>query len=35
MEMINRKLKFKAYKELQKAVIFNYDEVPLWYYKKP
>ncbi len=35
LEKITKKLKREDPKTKLKPVIFNYDEVPFWYYKKP
>ena len=35
MKRIKRKLKRKYPEDDRKPIIFNFDEVPLWFYKKP
>ena len=35
LEKITKKLKKEDPQAKLKPVIFNYDEVPFWYYKKP
>ena len=35
MKRIQRKLKRKYPEDDRKPIIFNFDEVPLWFYKKP
>ena len=35
MKKIQRKIKRKDSKDKRQPIIFNFDEVPFWYYKKP
>ena len=35
MEKITKKLKRKDPKDAREPIIFNFDEVPFWFYKKP